>query len=252
MFLSSDPRLYESRRKLEQQVRHVLGFASAKGGVGKTTLAVLAAFHLARMGYRVGLLDLDLTNPCTHLLLGVEPKLDLVGEESGILPPKIAEVEYMTIAFFTGGKPLSLRGSEATSAVLEILAATNWGKLDVLVIDLPPGIKDEILDLSAVGGRRSKIVIVTTPSKLSIKAAERLIEVAKGEKLSVLGLVENMAEKPGPGRELARRQTIEYLGNIPYDPVLEDRFGKLDELLETRAGKAMREVVEKLTRLLEG
>lgn len=252
MFLRSDPRLYESRRKLQQQAKHVLGFASAKGGVGKTTLAVLAALHLARMRFRVGLLDLDLTNPCTHLLLGVEPRLDLVGEEAGISPPKIAGIEYMTIAFFTGGKPLPLRGSEATSAILEILAATNWGQLDVLVIDFPPGIKDEILDLSMIGGDNVKIVVVTTPSKLSVEAAKRLIDVARSEKLSILGLVENMADKPGLGKELARQQRIEYLGHIPWDPDLEQSFGRPEKLVEGKAGKAMREVTERLVKLLEG
>lgn len=251
MFLRLEPRLYESRRKLGQQARHVLGFAGAKGGVGKTTLAVLAALHLTRIGYRVGLLDLDLTNPCTHLLLGVEPKLELVGEEAGISPPKIAGVEYMTIAFFTGGRPLPLRGSEATNAILEILAATNWGQLDVLVIDLPPGIKDEILDLSMVGGENTRIVVVTTPSKLSIEAAKRLIEVARGEKLAVLGLVENMADKPSLGRELAEKQAVEYLGNVPWDPSLEKRYGRPDELRESKAGRAMGEVAEKLVKLLE-
>ena len=252
MFLHFEPRLYESRRKLEQQAKHVLGFASAKGGVGKTTLAVLAALHLTKMRYRVGLLDLDLTNPCTHLLLGVEPKLELVGEEAGISPPRIARIEYMTIAFFTGGRPLPLRGNEATNAILEILAATNWGQLDILVVDLPPGIKDEILDLSMIGGKNTKIVIVTTPSKLSIEAAKRLIEVTRDEKLSVLGLVENMADKPGLGRELAEQQAIEYLGNVPWDPGLEKHYGKPDELIESKAGKAMKEVTEKLIRLLEG
>ncbi|HII85661.1 TPA: ATP-binding protein, partial [Candidatus Bathyarchaeota archaeon] len=126
-------------------IGRIIAVSSGKGGVGKSFVATTVALALARKGYRVGLFDLDFTSPSTHIILGageVEPK-----EDKGLLPPVVNGLEYMSLIYYSGGQAAPLRGEDTSNALIELLAVTRWGKLDYLVIDMPPGIGDAVLDL---------------------------------------------------------------------------------------------------------
>ncbi len=169
-----DPRESVVSRRLEGVAR-ILGFYSAKGGVGKTLCTTVAAVVLAAAGRRVGVLDLDLQGASAHYFLGVRPRMP--EEERGILPLSAAHnLWFMSASVFTGEKALALRGPEVSDAIRELLAVTQWGTLDFLLVDMPPGIGDEVLDLARLIPRLEALVI-STPSAVSVAVVQRLISV---------------------------------------------------------------------------
>src|SRR5512136_1450517 len=119
-------------------IGRIVAVSSGKGGVGKSLVATTLALALARKGHRVGLFDLDFTSPSTHLILGaggVKPK-----EDKGVLPADVCGLEYMSLVYYTSDQAAPLRGIDTSNALIELLAVTIWGRLDFLVIDMPPGI----------------------------------------------------------------------------------------------------------------
>lgn len=223
-----DPRLAVIPERLKR-VSRIAVFCSGKGGVGKTLLASLAALIAARRGLRVGLLDLDFNGPSSHVVLGAAPA---PREERGLVPPEVAGVKLMSLALFAGDAPLPLRGADATNALIELLAVTRWGELDLLVVDAPPGTGDELLDALRLL-KRVEAVVVTTPSKLSLAVVARLVRLLKGAGTPVLGLVENMGR--GEAEATAREWGVKYLGWVPYDPAVESALGDPEKLLATEA-----------------
>ncbi|MBU0496498.1 MAG: Mrp/NBP35 family ATP-binding protein, partial [Candidatus Thermoplasmatota archaeon] len=132
-------------KKRMANINHIIAVASGKGGVGKSMVASGLALNLAHQGKTVGLLDLDLYGPSTHVILGIQ---DVYPEEkNGILPPIIHNIHFMSIVFFTEDKPAPFRGNDITNIIIELLAITQWGSLDYLIIDLPPGLGEETLDI---------------------------------------------------------------------------------------------------------
>jgi len=129
-------------------------------------VATILALTLAKGGYKVGLFDLDFTSPSTHLILNA-PKIPLK-EERGIIPPKVHSLEYMSLIYFVGDNPAPLRGVDTSNVLIELLTITMWGKLDFLIIDMPPGIGDAVLDLVRLV-KRIEFFIVTTPSLLAFE-----------------------------------------------------------------------------------
>lgn len=244
-----DPRLVAVKERLAG-VRHVIAVLSSKGGVGKTFVATMAAVALARDGRAVGLMDMDITNPNAHILLGHDVEGGLPEEERGVIPPEVAGVRFMTIAYYTGENPAPLRGDEVASAIREILAITRWGSLDYLIIDTPPGMGDELMEILTTV-RRAESVVVTTPSPLSLVSVKRLVRLL-GEGLTrVVGVVENMSNHPNEQViDLAREAGAEYLGNVPYTPAVDELVGRPEEILGTPAGEAVKEVARKLASLL--
>ena len=139
-----DPRGAAVQKRLAG-IGRVAAFCSAKGGVGKTLCTTVAGIVLAGTGKKVGLLDLDFQGSSAHLFLGVPPHFPQ--EEKGLLPlPAARGLVLMSAAAFAGNRALALRGPEVSDALLELLAVTQWGKLDFLLIDMPPGIGEEVLD----------------------------------------------------------------------------------------------------------
>ncbi len=222
----NDPREAVVAERISR-VKSILVFASPKGGVGKTTVSCGFALCAAKLGYRAGLLDLDVTNPTSHIVLGIDPKSVAVEEDRGVKPVEIRGLKFFSPALFANDEPTPLRGSEIHDAILEILAVVRWDELDVLVVDAPPGLSDEFLDLVRYIPR-ALVVMVTTPSPLSIASTKRFLKYLKDEGVSTLGLVENMGE--GTLEGLARELKVEYLGYIPFDPELDDAIsrGKLE------------------------
>ncbi|MEM3393462.1 MAG: P-loop NTPase, partial [Candidatus Methanomethylicia archaeon] len=136
-----DPRIASINNNV-RNIKNVIAIVSGKGGVGKSIISTLMAIQLAKMGYKVGLLDTDFTSPSTHVILGVKDVTPI--EDKGIIPPEIYGIKYMSITYYTQNNPIPLRGKEISNALMEILTITKWKSLDYLVIDAPPGISDII------------------------------------------------------------------------------------------------------------
>jgi ATP-binding protein involved in chromosome partitioning len=241
-----DPRSSVIPRRLAD-VGRIVGFCSAKGGVGKTLCTAMAGVGLAARGKRVGILDLDLQGASTHIALGAA--LRLPEEDKGILPLPVTEnLCLVGAALFSGERALALRGAEVSDALLELLAVTVWGRLDWLLVDMPPGLGEEILDCARLLPRMEALVI-STPSAISVSVVERLLDVLAQVRLPVAGVVANMARGDSASvRDLARRSGVAYAGEVPFDPGLESALGDPVRLAGTSAAAGIMTVMERLGR----
>ncbi|RLF37032.1 MAG: ATP-binding protein [Thermoplasmata archaeon] len=222
-------------------IKNVISVASGKGGVGKSLIASSLALILSKKGYKVGLLDLDLYGPSSHIILGV--KNVLPEEEKGIIPPKVNNICFMSIVYFTEDKPSPFRGIDVSNIIIELLAITQWGRLDYLVIDMPPGIGDETLDVIRLI-KKSRFLVVTTPSKVSMAAVGKLLTLLKELKLPIVGVVENMKmNNSGYVKNIVSKERIRYLGSIPFDTKIEEAIGDPLRLYKTSFMKKLEDIV---------
>jgi len=238
-----DPRTSIIAERLKR-VGIVVAVSSGKGGVGKSLVASTLALTLARKGFKVGLFDLDFTSPSTHIILGFEdgqPK-----EDKGIVPPMVHGFEYMSIVYYVGKRATPLRGADVSNILIEVFSITRWGKLDFLILDMPPGIGDVTLDLVRLIGK-IEFLIVTTPSQLAFETVRKLAGLLKELKIPVIGVVENMKiYKTNSIRKEAQKLGLIYLGEIPYDPEIEEAIGNRNKLLDTEFAKKVEQVSLKL------
>jgi ATP-binding protein involved in chromosome partitioning len=219
-----------SRGILQLPIRNAIAVASGKGGVGKSTVAVNLAVVLAKSGARVGLLDADIYGPNVPTMMGVthiKPPVD-----GKLIPAEAYGVKIMSIGFLVKpDQPLVWRGPMLHSAIRQFLSDVEWGELDYLVIDLPPGTGDAALSL-AQSLPLSGSVIVTLPQQVSLDDARRGLEMFRQLNIPILGVVENMSylELPdgtkmdvfgtGGGERLARESNVPFIGAIPMDPAV--------------------------------
>jgi ATP-binding protein involved in chromosome partitioning len=234
-------------------VRGVLAVSSGKGGVGKSTCAVAGALLLARRGLAVGLLDLDFQGASCHTLLGCRPGLP--AEDRGLLPLEpVPGLAFATIASFIAERPAAMRGSALAEALREMLAVTRWGALDVLVVDMPPGIHDTTLELARVAPAAQHLVIAIG-SRLALTVAARLLRHLREAGTPVVGLVENMARpgaRPDAGLDassLADREEVPFLGSLPFDPSLEAATGDPGRLAATTFARSLEPVIARASGL---
>jgi ATP-binding protein involved in chromosome partitioning len=207
--------------------RNVVAVASGKGGVGKTTLAVNLAVYLAQKGSRVGLLDADIYGPNVPMMMGIR---DLPApEEDRIIPAEAFGVKVVSIGLLVKpGQPLVWRGPMLHSVIRQFLTDVEWGDLDYLIVDLPPGTGDVQISLGQLI-RLSGGLIVTLPQKVSQEDALRGLEMFRMMEVPILGVVENMSYWSGPygipldlfgrggGKALADQAGVPFLGEIPID-----------------------------------
>ncbi len=215
-------------------VKHKLVVMSGKGGVGKSTVAVNLAVALARRGAKVGLLDSDIHGPSVPKLLGI-PNLPLsVNEKGRIIPMNVPPgLKVISIAFLIGDRdaPVIWRGPVKMGAIKQFLEEVEWGRLDYLIIDLPPGTGDEPLSVAQLIPSADGAIIVTTPQDVALLSVRKSINFAKAVKMHVIGVVENMAglKCPHCGKEIdvfgdggpekaAREMSVPYLGRLPLSP----------------------------------
>jgi ATP-binding protein involved in chromosome partitioning len=215
-----DPRPEVIGRRLEP-VQRIIPVSSAKGGVGKSVCAALLARDFSRRGIRTGLLDLDFQGASAHLLLDVH--LDFPEEASGIKPLRTGNLDFMSFAPFSREHAVPLRGSEVSQAMLELLAITIWDPIDILLIDMPPGIGDEIFDVLRYLPN-PEFLVVMTPSSLVGHVVERLLAMLSEMKVPIIGVIENMARSgaDSPAAELAGKYGTALLGSIPFAEGIED------------------------------
>ena len=237
-----DPRTTVINERLSRAGR-IIAVSSGKGGVGKSLVATTLALTLAQKGCKVGLFDLDFTSPSTHLIMGVkdaQPK-----EDKGLIPPVVNGLAYMSLIHFSGDQAAPLRGADVSNALIELLAVTQWGELDFLVLDMPPGIGDAILDLVRLV-KRIEFLIVTTPSRLAFETVKKQVRLLQDLKVPIIGVVENM--KRDQSKNIARETEklgLKFLAGIPYDPMVEEAIGDVTKLRGTAIAKQVREVAAK-------
>ena len=210
-------------------VKNLIAIASGKGGVGKTTVAVNLAVALARLGSRVGLMDADVYGPNVPLMMGISETPQAQGDR--ILPLESYGVRMMSMGFLNpGDRPVIWRGPMLHSVIQQFIRNVEWGELDYLVVDLPPGTGDVQLTLLQTVPITGAI-IVTTPSDVALEDARKAIAMFRQVKAEVLGVVENMSYlvcphcgnqvdvfSHGGGERIAQQFSVPFLGHVPLDP----------------------------------
>jgi len=238
-----DPRTSVINKRLSR-ISRIIAVSSGKGGVGKSMVATTLALTLAHNGCKVGLFDLDFTSPSTHIILNAENTQ--LKEEKGIIPPTVHGLEYMSLVYFVGDNPAPLRGADVSNALIELLSVVQWGKLDFLVIDMPPGIGDAVLDLVRLI-KRIEFLIVTTPSLLAFETVKKQVSLLCALKMPIIGVIENMKMDKAKGiAEETGKLRLKFLGEIPYDPQVEDAIGDVEKLLNTAIGKKIQQVADNI------
>jgi ATP-binding protein involved in chromosome partitioning len=219
----------QQAQQLLPGVKNVIAVASGKGGVGKSTVSVNLAVALAQAGAAVGLLDADITGPNIPMMLGVEGQ-PTASDSNKIVPLERYGVKCISIQFFVPeGQPIVWRGPLIGGAIQQFLRDVDWGELDYLVIDLPPGTSDAQLTLAQavpLGGA----VLVTTPQEVALSDVTKALAMFKRLSVPILGIVENMTAFACPhcgelteifgrggGERFAAQHGIDYLGGVPLD-----------------------------------
>jgi len=215
-----------------QKIKNKFIVLSGKGGVGKTSTSVNLAVALSKKGFKVGIMDVDLHGPDVPRMLGLEGMLDL-NENRKLKPMSYSEnLKAVSIESLTGNKDDAIiwRGPIKYSAIKQFIGDVDWGELDFLIIDSPPGTGDEPLTIAQTISD-ARAIIVTTPQEVALADVRKSINFCKTVKMEIFGLIENMSgfECPhcgktinlygsGGGEKTAKTMGVQFLGKIPFDP----------------------------------
>jgi len=264
---SSDQEVAE-RMKL---VKHKIAVLSGKGGVGKTTVAVNLATALAWRGFVVGILDADITGPDVPKMLGLEG-LRMIGTDTG-LEPVIGPLNILTVSMEfllrSPDTPVIWRGPLKMRVLTDFLSKVNWGTLDYLIIDLPPGTGDESLSIMQLLPELDGAIVVTTPQEVALLDSRKAANFVRQLNIPILGLIENMSGfhcphcgevtnlfGKGGGKTAAKELDLYFLGELPIDHrvmTLSDE-GKpfIVSSKDTPVAKAFQHIVKRLLERIEG
>lgn len=215
------------------KIKHKIVVMSGKGGVGKTTVAVNLAYSLSLKGNKVGLLDVDINGPNVPKMLGIEDE-KLAGTDGNIRPVDVSSnLKAVSMAFLLQDRdtPVIWRGPMKMQVIRQFLGEVEWGELDYLVIDLPPGTGDEPLSIAQSIPKGSGAIIVTTPQDVALLDSRKSVNFARTLKMPVIGILENMSGfscphckkeidlfKTGGGEKAAVEMGVPFLGSVPMDP----------------------------------
>jgi len=255
-------------KKNMQRIMHKILVLSGKGGVGKSTVAVNLAVALALAGKRVGLLDVDFHGPSIPKLLHLEERKPEV-IENGMLPIVMdSGLKVMSLGFLLHRPEDAViwRGPMKFGAIKQLLGDVQWGDLDYLVIDFPPGTGDEPLSVAQLLPDADGAVVVTTPQDVSTVDVSKSVTFCRQLNIPVLGVVENMSGlicphcsklidlfKQGGGEEMAKRMSVPFLGRIPLDPQIVESSDEGRPFIfhhqDTEAAAAFRRIVAPLLEL---
>ncbi|MCB0747726.1 MAG: Mrp/NBP35 family ATP-binding protein [Ignavibacteriae bacterium] len=256
--------------KILPNVKYTIAVASGKGGVGKSTVAVNLALALSKLGAKVGLLDADIYGPSVPLMMGIESRPQVMQKEgtNKMIPLENYGIKLMSIGFLIEENSAVIwRGPMASGALKQFMTDVDWGELDYLIYDMPPGTGDIQLTLAQTIPL-SGAVIVTTPQEVSLIDARKGLKMFEKVNVPVLGIVENMSYFIAPdtgnrydifgsggGQNLAKELGTEYLGGIPIDPRIREGGdnGKpiVNELPDTEEAKIILNIAKKLMTTVE-
>jgi ATP-binding protein involved in chromosome partitioning len=223
--------LKDEEKRIEEtvsKIKHRIAVFSGKGGVGKTTVSVNLAFCFRQKGFSTGILDADITGPNVAKMLGIKDEIIILNQS--IVPFEKNNVKMVSVAgLIQPGQPVIWRGPLRSKLINQFLADVDWGELDFLIADLPPGTGDEILTI-AQKMKPDCALIVTTPQEVSVIDAERAINMAKKLEIPFIAVIENMSGfvcphcgavinifGEGGGEKLAYEYNVKFLGSIPID-----------------------------------
>ena len=249
------------------RIKNKLLVISGKGGVGKTTVAVNIAYGLSMKGYKTGILDVDIHGPNIAKMLGIEDK-KLMSSESGIEPvtvlPNLKAISLALIGYDVN-QPVIWRGPLKMIAIKQLLSDANWGELDYLIIDSPPGTGDEPLSVCQLIPELDGAIVVTTPQDVAILDSRKSVLFAKQLKIPVLGIIENMGRftcphcgkeidlfGTGGGEKTASELRVPFLGRIPLEPLMIKSGDSGRPFVQfnrdKNAAKILDEIIEKILR----
>jgi Mrp family chromosome partitioning ATPase len=259
-------------KKNMDKIKHKIVIISGKGGVGKTTVATNLAMSLASVGLRVGILDVDITGPNVIKMLGInpelKPKVDTDAKKfypiDGPLKLKVMSMAFLTL---TPDEPVIWRGPMKMSAVRQFLGDAEWGELDYLICDLPPGTSDETLDILQLIPDEN-VIVVSTPQEVALMDARKTIKMALVMERKILGIIENMSGfncphcgeyidlyPPGGAEKASVDFNVPLLGKIPFETEVSQQGDQgLPFILkypESKSAKAFKDVLMKIRELLE-
>ncbi len=259
---------YADRRRLQARlcrINYKIVVLSGKGGVGKSTVAVNLATELALNGLRVGLLDVDIHGPSVPTMLGLENET-LKGNEGEISPVEYGGLKVMSIGFLLQNQDDAViwRGPMKMGVIKQFLTDVNWGDLDYLIVDAPPGTGDEPLSLCQLIQPLDGAVIVTTPQKVAAVDVRKSISFCRRLDVPVLGVIENMSGfvcpkcgeitqilPAGGGKIIASDMKVPFLGAIPMDATIAQSgdSGKvfIYHSSKTPTGEIMRDIIDQIT-----
>jgi Mrp family chromosome partitioning ATPase len=269
MYKPASPEQQKVEKNLEK-VKHIIIVMSGKGGVGKSTVAVNLAGTLKVQGLKVGVMDADITNPNIPKMLGIEEE-ELTSDGTSIFPVEtLPDFKVVSTAFFLEeqGTAIIWRGPIMTSVIQQFLSEVNWGELDYMIIDLPPGTSDEPLSIAQNIPRADGTVLITTPQDVALLDLRKSVTFAEKLNIPIIGIIENMSGltcphcgeevqlfKKGGGRAIAEELGIEYLGNIPIEPeiVNDSDAGKIYTInhANSNAAEHIKEIVNKIRWIIE-
>lgn len=254
---STEPQLTEAQKA--SKIGKIVAVMSGKGGVGKSSVTSMLAVSLIRQGYKVGILDADITGPSIPKIFGITEKANV--DKIGVTAPMSKggiKVMSLNLMLENEDDPVIWRGSIITQLVQQFWTDVVWGELDYLLIDLPPGTGDvpiTIFQSLPVNG----VVMVTSPQQLAGMIVRKAIKMAKKYETTFYGLVENMAYVSCPdcdkkievfgtpkGEEEARKNEIPYLGQLPLDPVLSSMsdLGKIEDYQTDNFDEIVKKMLE--------
>ncbi|MEB3759927.1 MAG: Mrp/NBP35 family ATP-binding protein [Desulfurococcales archaeon] len=267
-------KLQEQQRLIVQRmskIKYKIAILSNKGGVGKSFVTASLAGALALSGKKVGVLDGDIHGPTIHKMLGLPTGFGMPAKPDGTIipvevPPGI-KLASLGLLLPEDDTPIIWRGSLKTTAIRELLAYTDWGEIDYLLIDLPPGTGDEQLTIAQLIPNLTGFILVTIPSEVSKAIVKKAITFANRLNKKVIGIIENMSYfkcpdgsihyifGKGAAEELAEEYNIPFLGRIPIDPKIREANdkGKLFfiEYPDSEASKAFLQAAEKVIKIVE-
>lgn len=256
------------------RIKHKIAVLSGKGGVGKTTVATNLAASLAKKGFKVGLLDADIHGPNVAKMLGGEGAKLHVNPETELIEPyvpdEIPNLKVASMAFLLQdpSQPVVWRGPLKHQAIKQFLAEMDWGNLDYLIIDLPPGTGDEALSIAQLIKPLDGFVIVTTSQEVALLDTKKSVNFAKMLKVPLLGLIENMSGlicphcgkeieifKSGGGKKAAEELNIDFLGKVPLEPRVVEAGDEGKPIViadpESKSAKAFESIVDKIVEKVE-
>jgi len=264
----------EQKEKIKRRmakIKYKITIISGKGGVGKSTVAVNLAYGLLFQGKKVGILDVDIHGPSLAKMLGIEGRKLGVSEDNVIEPINITpHLKVVTIASLLESvdTPVIWRGPLKMKLIAQFLGDVNWGELDYLIIDSPPGTGDEPLSVVQLIPELDGIIIVTTPQEIALLDSRKSVNFANSLKVPVIGIIENMSGlicpycgkkinlfKVGGGEKAAKDFKVPFLGRIPIelDIVNSTDKGKpfIQTYAKTRTAKLIEETITKIREIIE-